>query len=162
MNLSDANRRIHRHKKPRRIGRGIGSGHGKTAGRGHKGQGQLAGWSAHPAFEGGQTQLVRRVPKRGFHNRFAPDVFVVNIADLDELFAAGEEVTPDTLREKGRIKGEIDELKILGNGELTKKLKVSAHRFSNAALEKIRQAGGEAIVIPGPKPVAKRTTPASE
>jgi len=162
MNLSDANRRIHRHKKPRRIGRGIGSGHGKTAGRGHKGQGQLAGWSAHPAFEGGQTQLVRRVPKRGFHNRFAPDVFVVNIADLDELFAAGDEVTPDTLREKGRIKGEIDELKILGNGELTKKLKVSAHRFSNAALEKIRQAGGETIVIPGPKPVVKRTTPASE
>ena len=162
MNLGDANRGIKRHKKPRRIGRGVGSGHGKTAGRGHKGQGQLAGWSAHPAFEGGQTQLVRRVPKRGFHNRFAPEVFVVNIADLDKLFAAGEEVTPDTLREKGRIKGEIEELKILGNGELSKKLKVSAHRFSNAALEKIRQAGGEAIVIPGPQPVSERATPASE
>ena len=162
MNLGDANRGIKRHKKPRRIGRGVGSGHGKTAGRGHKGQGQLAGWSAHPAFEGGQTQLVRRVPKRGFHNRFAPEVFVVNIADLDELFAAGDDVTPDTLREKGRIKGEIEELKILGNGELSKKLKVSAHRFSNAALEKIRQAGGEAIVIPGPQPVSERTTPASE
>ena len=162
MNLGYANRGIKRHKKPRRIGRGVGSGHGKTAGRGHKGQGQLAGWSAHPAFEGGQTQLVRRVPKRGFHNRFAPEVFVVNIADLDVLFAAGDEVTPDTLREKGRIKGEIEELKILGNGELSKKLKVSAHRFSNAALEKIRQAGGEAIVIPGPQPVSERTTPASE
>jgi large subunit ribosomal protein L15 len=162
MNLSDSNRGIHRHKRPRRIGRGVGSGHGKTAGRGHKGQGQLAGWSAHPAFEGGQTQLVRRVPKRGFHNRFAPEIFVVNIADLDELFEAGEEVTVDTLRAKGRIKGEIELLKILGNGELSKKLKVSAHRFSNAALEKIRQAGGEAIVVPGPKPVSERSAPASE
>ncbi|MGD9648690.1 MAG: 50S ribosomal protein L15 [Pirellulales bacterium] len=156
MNLSDANRRIHKNKKPRRIGRGPGSGHGKTAGRGHKGQGQLAGWSAHPAFEGGQTQLVRRIPKRGFHNQFAPHVFVVNVGEIEELFAAGEEVSLETLRGKGRVKGPIDELKILGHGELTKKLKVSAHRFSNTALEKIRQAGGEAIVVPGRTPVAER------
>jgi large subunit ribosomal protein L15 len=150
MNLSDVNKRIHKHKKPRRIGRGESSGWGKTAGRGHKGQGQLAGWTMHPAFEGGQMPLVRRVPKRGFHNQFAPLVESINLGELDQLFAPGDEVSPETLKAKGRLKARYDLLKILGGGELSKKLKVAAHRFSKSAAEKIQQAGGEVVLLPGP------------
>jgi large subunit ribosomal protein L15 len=153
MNLHDVHQGIKKHKKPRRIGRGTGSGRGKTAGRGHKGQGQLAGWTAHPAFEGGQMPLARRIPKRGFNNQWARVIVAVNVGDLEELFAAGEEVTPETLKAKGAAKTRYDLLKILGDGALTKKLKFSAHRFSATALEKIKQAGGEAIVLPGPTPV---------
>ncbi len=155
MNLNDVHRGITRHKKRRRIGRGIGSGHGKTAGRGHKGQGSRAGYSVHPTFEGGQMPLVRRIPKRGFNNRWAPSVVIVNLADLETRFEAGEEVNPDTLKAKNLAKGSYDLLKILGNGELTKKLKVSAHRFSRSALEKIEKAGGETVILPGKKPVPK-------
>jgi large subunit ribosomal protein L15 len=155
MILNDANRGIRKYKKRRRIGRGIGSGHGKTSGRGHKGQGQLAGYSRHPAFEGGQMPLSRRIPKRGFHNMWAKEVHSVNVSELEESFAAGEEVTETTLREKNLVHGRFDQLKILGNGELKKKLKVSAHKFSASALEKIQKAGGEAVVLEGPKPVVK-------
>jgi large subunit ribosomal protein L15 len=155
MNLHDIHRGIKKHKKRLRIGRGIGSGRGKTAGRGHKGQGQLAGWTAHPAFEGGQMPLVRRVPKRGFNNRWAKTIKTVNVGELEGWFDQGAEVTLESLKASGKVKGRFDQLKILGDGELTKKLKISAHRFSGSALEKIQAAGGEAVVLPGPAPVIK-------
>ena len=155
MNLNDIHRGIKKHKKLKRVGRGPGSGHGKTSGRGHKGQGQLAGWTSHPAFEGGQFPVARRVPKRGFHNRFALVVKSINVGALNETFTSGDEVTIDRLRESGLASGRFDVLKILGDGEITKKLKISAHRFSAAALKKINKAGGEAIVLPGKAPVVK-------
>ena len=155
MNLDDIHRGVKKHKKRKRVGRGPGSGHGKTSGRGHKGQGQLAGWSASPIFEGGASPLIRRIPKRGFHNQFAKTVAIVNLGDLDEVFKAGDEVTMESLREKDLAKGRYDELKVLGEGQLTKKLKISAHRFSASALEKIKQAGGEAVVLPAKQPVVK-------
>ena len=155
MNLNDVHRGIKKNRKRLRIGRGIGSGRGKTSGFGHKGQGQRAGWSASPTFEGGQMPLVRRVPKRGFNNRWAMDIAIVNLADLEAVFDAGAEVTLEALREKKLLRGQCDALKVLGDGELTKALKISAHRFSKSALEKIQKAGGEAIVLPGKKPVVK-------
>ena len=155
MNLNDVHRGIKKRKKRTRIGRGIGSGHGKTAGRGHKGQGSRAGWSMPSVFEGGQMPLVRRIPKRGFHNRFALSVAAVNLGDLDPLFAAGEEVTPEALKAKNVVKGSYDLVKVLGDGELTKGLTIQAHRFSRSALEKIEKAGGKAVVLPGKAPVVK-------
>jgi len=149
MNLSDINRGIKKHKKRKRVGRGGGSGHGKTSGRGHKGQGALAGWTNALIFEGGASPLIRRIPKRGFHNAFASTVVGVNVGQLDKAFKEGEEVTLAALKSKNLAKGRFDELKILGSGELTKRLKISAHRFSASALEKIRSAGAEAIVLPG-------------
>jgi len=155
MNLDDINRGIHKHKRRRRVGRGTGSGRGKTCGRGHKGQASRAGWSAHPAFEGGRMPVVRRVPKRGFNNRWAKTVVVVNVSDLEAAFDAGADVTPQVLREAGLAKHRHDVLKVLGDGELTKELKISAHRFSKTALEKIEKAGGEAVVLPGPAPLVR-------
>jgi large subunit ribosomal protein L15 len=155
MNLDEVHRGINKFKKRRRIGRGPGSGHGKTAGRGHKGQRSRAGFSVHPTFEGGQMPLVRRIPKRGFNNKWARIVAVVNVGDLDGAFEAGDEVTPDSLKGKNLAKCRYDDLKILGNGELTKKLTVSAHRFSQSAIEKIEKAGGTTVVLSGPKPVVK-------
>ena len=99
--------------------------------------------------------LARRIPKRGFHNRFAAAVAVVNVGDLEERFADGADVTPEALKEQNLAKGRYDVLKVLGNGELTKKLKISAHRFSASAVEKIQKAGGEATVLPGKAPVVK-------
>ncbi len=145
MNLNDVHRGIKKFKKGRRIGRGPGSGHGKTSGRGHKGQGSRAGWSRHPAFQGGTMPLVRRVPKRGFNNKFAQKVVVINVEDLERLFSAGDDVNPDTLDKTPLLGHRYDELKVLGNGELTKKLTVSAHRFSKSAVEKIEKAGGEVV-----------------
>lgn len=159
MMLHDVNRGIHKHKRKKRVGRGIGSGHGKTSGRGHKGQGALAGWSAAGIFQGGTAPLIRRIPKRGFHNRAEKDVYAVNVGDLEALFEAGSEITPELLKAVGIAKHRYDFLKILGDGELTKKLKISAHRFSKSALEKIQKAGGEAVVLPGPAPVVKNVKP---
>jgi large subunit ribosomal protein L15 len=155
MNLHDVNRGIHKHKKRKRVGRGPGSGHGKTSGRGHKGQGALAGWTAPPIFEGGASPLIRRIPKRGFHNQWEHIIAVVNVGDLEANYAAGEEVNAASLKAKNLAKGVYEELKVLGSGTLTKKLKISAHRFSASALEKIKQSGGEAIVLPGKAPVVK-------
>ncbi len=155
MILSDVNGGIHKHKKRKRVGRGPGSGHGKTSGRGHKGQGALAGWSAPPIFEGGASPLIRRIPKRGFNNAWAKTVAAINVSDLEAVFKSGDEVTIESLQKKNLAKGRFDELKILGNGELTKKLKISANRFSSSALAKIEKAGGQAIVLPGKKPVVK-------
>ena len=155
MNINDVNRGIQKNRKPRRLGRGIGSGQGKTAGRGHKGQGQRNGVSFLSIFQGGTMPLVRRIPKRGFHNQFASDVAVVNVGDLDAAFKSDDEITPESLAGLNLVKGRYDELKVLGNGELKKKLKISAHRFSKSAMDKIAQAGGEAIVLPGKAPVVK-------
>lgn len=162
MNLDDVNRGIAKRKKRRRIGRGPGSGHGKTSGRGHKGQKSRAGYSRSAVFQGGAMPLVRRVPKRGFNNRFATIVFAVNVDDLERCFEAGEEVTPESLRERNLAKARYDELKILGDGDLTKKLKVSAHRFSGSAKEKIEKAGGEVVVLPGKAPLTKNVKKAQK
>jgi large subunit ribosomal protein L15 len=162
MKLNEVNSGIHKHKKVRRIGRGPGSGRGKTATRGGKGQRARAGYKALATFQGGTTPLVRRVPKRGFHNRFALTIGAVNVADLERVFAAGEEVNSTTLRAKGLLRHRYDELKILGTGELTKALKVSAHRFSGTAREKIEHAGGEILLLPGRRTVAEEAAPASE
>jgi large subunit ribosomal protein L15 len=155
MNLCDVNKGIHTHRKRKRLGRGIGSGQGKTAGRGHKGQWSHNGVSFLSVFQGGTMPLVRRVPKRGFNNRFADNIAVINVGDLDEAFKAGDEVTPESLAAASLIKGTFDQLKILGNGEIKKKLKVSAHRFSKSAADKIAKAGGQTVVLPGKAPVVK-------
>ncbi|HUT10665.1 MAG TPA: 50S ribosomal protein L15 [Thermoguttaceae bacterium] len=155
MNLNDVHRGIKKFKRSKRVGRGAGSGHGKTCGRGHKGQRSRAGYSVHPTFEGGQMPLVRRIPKRGFNNRWAATVAIVNVGDLEKQFDDGEEVSPESLKTKHLAKGRYDLLKVLGNGELTKKLTVSAHRFSRQATEKIEKAGGQAVVLPGKAPVVK-------
>jgi large subunit ribosomal protein L15 len=157
MNLNDVHTGIRKNKKRLRIGRGPGSGRGKTSGRGHKGQGQLAGWSAHPVFEGARMPLVRRIPKRGFHNRWGRTVAAVNLGKLDAVFSPGDEVTPEILRSRGVVKERYDFLKVLGDGQLTKKLKISAHKFSKSALEKIQQAGAEAVVLPMPAPVERKS-----
>jgi large subunit ribosomal protein L15 len=155
MNLNDVHQEVHCNKSRKRLGRGIGSGLGKTAGRGHKGQRSRPGYNALSVFEGGQMPLVRRIPKRGFHNQFALEVAIVNVGDLQLRFEAGEEVSPATLKTRGLVKGQYDVLKVLGNGELSKSLKISAHRFSASAKVKIEQAGGQVTVLPGKKPVVK-------
>jgi large subunit ribosomal protein L15 len=155
MNLNEVHQGVHKNKRRKRIGRGPGSGHGKTATRGHKGQGSRSGYSSMRVFEGGQMPLVRRIPKRGFHNRFAQTVAIINLGDLEARFEAGEEVNPETLKAKALVKGKYDLLKVLGDGELTKGLNISAHRFSRSALDKIEKAGGRAVVLAGKAPVVK-------
>jgi large subunit ribosomal protein L15 len=156
MRLDEVNRGIRKNKKRKRVGRGPGSGHGKTCGRGEKGQRSRAGWSQHPTFQGGAMPMVRRIPKRGFTNRWALKVIAVNVRDLEARFKAGEAVNPDSLRERSLAKGRYDVLKVLGAGELTKPLTVAAHRFSKTAVEKIEKAGGKVIVLPGKTPLAEK------
>ena len=156
MNINDVTNQAQPRRKARRVGRGTGSGRGKTSQRGHKGQGSRSGSSMNPVFEGGQMPLVRRVPKRGFNNKgFAEIIIAVNVLDLEVSFEAGAEVTPQILKEKGIVKKVFDEIKILGNGSLTKTLNVSAHGFSASAKKKIEAAGGTATQLPGKKPVVK-------
>ncbi len=131
----------------KRIGRGIGSGTGKTAGKGHKGQKARAGHGMRPGFEGGQMPLQRRIPKRGFNNIFAKEIVSVNVGSLNGKFEDGAAVDAQALIEAGIIKKSCDGVKILSNGELTKKLTVKASAFSKAAKEKIEAAGGKAEVI---------------
>jgi large subunit ribosomal protein L15 len=128
------------------VGRGIGSGHGKTAGKGNKGQLARSGGGKGPGFEGGQTPLARRLPKRGFNNKFKVEYAVVNVGDL-EMFDAGAEVTPEVLRDAGLVRKAGMPVKILGNGDITKSLKVRADRFSETAVSKITAAGGSAEVV---------------
>lgn len=143
MILNDVQVGIQPRKPRKRIGRGPGSGHGKTSGRGHKGFFSRSGSSTRRGFQGGQMPLFRRVAKRGFSNNyFAPEVTVVNVGVLNENFEAGAEVTPEILVAKGIISTRFDELKVLGEGEVTKALKISAHRFSASAESKIAAAGG--------------------
>jgi large subunit ribosomal protein L15 len=135
-------------RRPRRVGRGIGSGRGKTAGRGTKGQNARAGGGVRPGFEGGQWPLYRRVPKRGFTNaRFRREYAEVNLDQLSRAFAPGEEVTPERLVAVGLVKDLKDGVKVLGRGTLDRALTVRAHRFSRAAVEKIAAAGGRAEVL---------------
>ena len=162
MKIDDVNRGINKHKRRRRIGRGPGSGHGKTAARGHKGAKSRAGYSRHPAFQGGAMPMIRRVPKRGFNNRWALAVSTVNVSELEKAFDAGEEVTPESLQTKSLVSGKWDVLKILGDGDLSKALTVSAHRFSKSAVEKIEKAGGKAVVLPGKTPVEEKKKQAKE
>ena len=130
----------------KRVGRGIGSGTGKTAGKGHKGQNARSGGGVRPGFEGGQMPLYRRLPKRGFNNIFAKQYVTVNVEVL-ERFENGTEVTADTLKEAGIISKTLDGVKFLGRGELTKKLTVKVAGFTASAKEKIEKAGGKAEVI---------------
>ena len=127
-----------------RVGRGPGSGNGKTAGKGHKGQNARSGGGVRPGFEGGQLPLYRKLPKRGFNNKFATVYAIVNVSDLDKNFQDGDVVTLEALLAKKIIRKAFDGLKVLGDGELTKKLTVQATVFSAAAKEKIAAAGGQA------------------
>lgn len=133
-------------KDVKRIGRGHGSGNGKTAGKGHKGQNARSGGGVRPGFEGGQMPMTRRIPKRGFNNIFATKYSVVNVSDFDQ-FVDGTVVDADLLKASGLIKKTNDGVKILGNGELTKNLTVKAAAFSASAKEKIEKAGGKAEVM---------------
>ena len=134
-------------RKPKRLGMGVGSGTGKTAGKGHKGQKARAGHSVSPHFEGGQMPLSRRIPKRGFSNfRFAKNYETVNIKDLEERFDSGMTITVDELRARGLVSGSSP-VKILGDGELTKSFTVIAHAFSASATSKIEATGGKREVI---------------
>ena len=131
----------------KRVGHGPGSGLGKTSGKGHKGQKARSGASINPWFEGGQSPLYRRIPKRGFNNaRFRTEFATINLSDLNK-FNDGDVVTPELLKEIGMIKKELDGIKVLGNGNLNKKLTIKAHRFTQSALEKIEKSGSKAEVI---------------
>ena len=142
--LSKVEGSTHRRKV---VGRGPGSGHGKTSGRGEKGQKARSGGGVHILFEGGQTPLFKRLPRRGFSNaRFATRYAVVNVSDLNR-FKDGEVVTPELLIESGLVKKELNGIKILGNGKLEKKLTVKANRFTNSAITKIEELGGTTEVI---------------
>jgi large subunit ribosomal protein L15 len=134
-----------RHSR-KRVGRGVGSGMGKTSTRGHKGQNARSGGGVRPGFEGGQNPLYRRLPKRGFNNPFRKEFAIVNLEDLS-TFADGTEVTPEVLMASGIVKSPKDGIKILGNGEITVKLTVKANKFSQSAVEKIQAAGGQTEVI---------------
>ena len=136
------------HKK-KRVGRGPGSGLGKTAGRGEKGQKSRSGYSAKIGFEGGQMPLHRRLPKRGFTNIFKKRWLEISLASLEQHFEADAEVTPEVLHDRGLIKKARYDVVVLGNGEISKPLRVSAHRFTKSAREKIEKAGGAAVQIGG-------------
>ncbi|NLT20610.1 MAG: 50S ribosomal protein L15 [Syntrophomonadaceae bacterium] len=133
-------------KRIKRVGRGTGSGHGKTSTRGHKGQKSRSGGGVRPGFEGGQMPLQRRLPKRGFTNIFKKEYSIVNVKDFN-VFEEGIEVTPELLQQAGLIKNLKNEVKVLGDGDLERKVTVKAHRFSKQAEEKITAQGGKAEVI---------------
>ena len=132
-------------KKAFRVGRGAGSGNGKTAGKGHKGQNARSGGGVRPGFEGGQMPLQRRIPKRGFHNIFAKQYAEINVSDLNK-FEDGAVVDAEALVKAGLLKKTLDGVKVLGNGELNKKLTVNAVKFTESAKKKIEEAGGKAEV----------------
>lgn len=134
-------------KVAKRKGQGVGSGNGKTSGRGHKGQNSRSGGGVRPGFEGGQLPLFRRLPKRGFTNaRFKTTYAVINLSDLNK-FEDGAIITPELLKEMGLLKNQLNGVKVLGNGNLDKKLTVLAHQFSKKAMEQIEKLGGKAEVI---------------
>ena len=151
MQLHDVHQGIHKFKKRKRVGRGPGSGHGKTASKGHKGHSSRQGYKQNPLMEGGQMPIIRRVPKRGFSNgAFKKDFAIVNVEALD-AFDSGANVDEVALRAAGLVKGRHDAgVKILGDGEVKKALTVHAHKFSESAVKKIEAAGGKTIIIAGP------------
>jgi large subunit ribosomal protein L15 len=158
MQLHDVQQGIHKRKKRKRVGRGIGSGHGKTSSKGHKGHASRQGFKLSPIFEGGQMPLARRIPKRGFFNgAFKKTYAIVNLDDLELRCEAGAVVDEHALRAMGLVKGqEFDGIKILGNGSLSKRLEVHATKFSGSASQKIAAAGGKVVVV-AYKPHAART-----
>jgi len=133
-------------KRTKRVGRGIGSGHGKTSTRGHKGQKARSGGGVRPGFEGGQMPLQRRIPKRGFNNVFKTRYAIVNVKDLN-VFSDGTEVTPELLKQRGIIKSLRDEVKVLGDGVLERQLILKVHKVSQKAAEKVTALGGRVEVI---------------
>ena len=147
MNLTDLRPAAGTNKNKKRLGRGVGTGQGKTAGKGMKGQNSRSGGGVRPGFEGGQMPLYRRLPKVGFTNIFRKEYAVVNLFDLNERFEDGTVVTIDALKEAGLVKAMKNGVKILATGEITKKLTVQANKFSATAAEKINAAGGKAEVI---------------
>jgi large subunit ribosomal protein L15 len=162
MDLSTVHQGARKNKRRKRVGRGPGSGHGKTATRGAKGQWASAG-AGHPGslFEGGQMPLFRRIPKRGFSNAtWARRYHEVNVGDLDTVFQDGATVDPKALAEAGLAKGPADGVRILGEGDLGKRLTVKAHHFSKSAAEKIKAKGGTAeLIAPPKKPVRNKMKP---
>jgi large subunit ribosomal protein L15 len=162
MDLTTVHNGVQKRRLKKRVARGVGSGHGKTGSRGHKGQYASAG-ARLPGitFVGGQTPLFRRTPKRGFNNdRFKPTANVINVSDLDAVFPAGAEVTAQAIADSGLANYTAERVRILGNGNLTKALTVHAHYFSKSAIEKITKAGGKAEIIPLPKkPVRNKMKP---
>ena len=148
MKLTDVNKKAGPRDRKVRVGRGESSGKGKTAGRGQNGAKSRSGWGGMLAHEGGQMPINRRLPKKGFNNKnFRTEYAILNVRDLEELFAEGEEVSPQASKDKGIMKKREMLLKILGKGEITKPLTVSAHRFSVTAREKIEKAGGTVVEI---------------
>jgi large subunit ribosomal protein L15 len=148
MQLHDVQQGVHKHKRPKRIGRGTGSGHGKTASKGHKGHSSRQGYKQNPLGEGGQMPIIRRVPKRGFNNgAFRKDYAIVNVEAL-EVFDAATVVDEAALRARGLVKGRHDDgVKILGDGALSKALTVRVAKFSESAAKKIADAGGKTEVV---------------
>ena len=146
MNLIDAKKSLQKIKKRKRVGRGAGSGHGKTSCKGFKGQKSRSGNKLRTIFEGGQMPLFRRIPKRGFTNPFKKKYSILNIKDF-ENFDSGNSVDLQSLKECGLIKSLKYDLKVLGEGVLTKSLTIAAHKFSGVAIAKIKEAGGEAVAI---------------
>lgn len=146
MNLSELKSPAGSNKNKKRVGRGIGSGHGKTSTRGHKGQKARSGGGVRPGFEGGQMPLQRRIPKRGFNNIFRKEYVIINVKDLNR-FEDGTEVTPELLLQAGLIKSLKDEVKVLGDGDLEKKLVVKVHKVSQQAQDKVAARGGKVEVI---------------
>ena len=150
MQLHDVHQGINKRKKRKRVGRGIGSGHGKTSSKGHKGHSSRQGFKLSPLFEGGQMPLARRVPKRGFFNgAFKKHYVIVNLDDIAARFEGGAVVDEAALRSAGLVKGwNHDGIKILGDGNLSKNLEVHATKFSESAVAKLTQAGGKAVTVP--------------
>ena len=147
MKLHELEKNIGAKQSKKRVGRGPGSGLGKTSGKGQKGQKARSGASINPVFEGGQLPLYRRLPKRGFTNAlFKTEYAVINVSDLNK-FDNGTVVTPALLKDKGIVKKQLKGIKVLGNGKLEKKLTIQAHKFSTSALEKIKESGSKAEVI---------------
>jgi large subunit ribosomal protein L15 len=150
MQLHDVHQGIQRRKKRKRVGRGIGSGHGKTSSKGHKGHASRQGFKLSPIFEGGQMPLARRIPKRGFFNgAFKKSYAIVNLGDVEARFQPGAVVDEAALRAQGLVKGhDFDGIKILGDGELTKALAIRATKFSESAAARITAAGGKPVAVP--------------
>jgi large subunit ribosomal protein L15 len=160
MQLHDVHQGVQRRKLRKRVGRGTGSGHGKTSSKGHKGHASRQGFKLNPIFEGGQISLARRVPKRGFFNgAFKKEYVIVNLGDINASFDPGAVVDEAALRAKGLVKGHnFDGIKILGDGELTKALEVHATRFSGSAAAKIAALGGKTQAVPYTRRIAKPQT----
>lgn len=147
MDLSNLKAPAGANRPKKRIGRGHGSTFGKTAGKGHKGKKARSGGGVPAGFEGGQTPLHRRLPKHGFTNPFTKEIAIVNLRDLERVFSDGDTVDEQALRDARLVRRKVDGIKILGNGTLTKKLTVKAHKFSKSALASIENAGGSVEVI---------------